>query len=313
MRSPAPTPEPELEPVPGPQQTDRFQTRSGRHRGLVSAGMNEYEDELDDYLGRSARLARTPSDIIVESGITPHDLIACSAMTSPMTSFMTSFGSISRDIRKTFSLGIHSTCLSPLSRSKPATMPTVDRAHYVRDRGHTARPSCSTCIALVHPCITLPISDARKLHKCVQCTLSKQKCSIDRTLNKDEFEKQTLTPCQDVTEDISSESGAMSINTSNDSIDLSVNHQITSSAAVDVLDKAIRSAQKHLHELETVRSALIASTLSCNDSNEYESDSNGSDNSTLIGVVQSRGTDRSYLLSSLHASLSEPSNTPTRG
>ena len=119
MRSPAPTPEPELEPVPGPQQTDRFQTRSGRHWGLVSAGKNEYEDELDDYLGRSARLARTSSDTILESGITPHDLIACSAMTSPLTSFMTSFGSISRDIRKTFSLGIHSTCSSPLSRSKP--------------------------------------------------------------------------------------------------------------------------------------------------------------------------------------------------
>ncbi len=60
---------------------------------------------------RSACLAMTSSDIIVESGITPHDLIACSAMTSydmvaersqtwSMTSPVTSFRSISGDIRK---------------------------------------------------------------------------------------------------------------------------------------------------------------------------------------------------------------------
>ncbi len=35
-------------------------------------------------------------------------------------------------------------------------------------------------------------ADARKLNKCYQCTLSQQKCSIDRALNRDNFDDQTL-------------------------------------------------------------------------------------------------------------------------
>jgi len=53
-----------------------------------------------------------------------------------------------------------------------------DRAHYVRDHGHTACPGCITCKSLGRDCIILPSSDARKLNKCSHCTLSKQKCSM---------------------------------------------------------------------------------------------------------------------------------------
>ncbi len=35
----------------------------------------------------------------------------------------------------------------------------IDRAHYVRDHGHTACPSCITCKSLGRDCIILPSSD----------------------------------------------------------------------------------------------------------------------------------------------------------
>ena len=84
MRSPAPTPEPELEPAQVPQQTGCFQTRSGRHWGLVSAKMNEYEDELDDYLGRPGQHDYHPSDARIPlwtGNFSPHSLAALASQT----------------------------------------------------------------------------------------------------------------------------------------------------------------------------------------------------------------------------------------
>lgn len=157
-------------------------------------------------------------------------------------------------------LEIHSTCSSSLPRSNLYTMPTeiaqaqIHRAHYVRDHGHTARPGCSTCIALVCPCI-LPASDARKLHKCFQCTLSRQKCSIDRLLNKENYEDQILTPRSDFTEDTSSDSDTWSNSDASiwngiPSDEPSIENknapsiEINTSAALAALDKTILSLDR---------------------------------------------------------------------
>ncbi|CAD6582506.1 MAG: hypothetical protein TREMPRED_003309, partial [Tremellales sp. Tagirdzhanova-0007] len=64
------------------------------------------------------------------------------------------------------------------------------------------------------PYIILPTSVARKLNQWFQCTLSKQKCSIDRALNKDNFDDQMLDPRFESTEDSSSEEDTMEVNAS---------------------------------------------------------------------------------------------------
>ncbi len=126
----------------------------------------------------------------------------------------------------------------------------IERADYVRDHGHTARPGCIACKLLDHECIILPSSVARKLNKCFQCTLFKQKCSIDRALNKDEFDEQLLTPRFDFTLGMSNEDEAMAItqgsNASDDSNTLSTDHasvapSTNDTTAIDALNKAISS------------------------------------------------------------------------
>ena len=186
-------------------------------RFLPMLGLTAISNDLS-----STSLAMTSCDIIgsgSELEMPPHDILACSAMTSYDIVAERSMMSPRSLTRRSNS------CSSPLDLSSSLrslklgyrsitsiTMPSeiaqvqIDRAHYVRDNGHTARPGCTTCIALDRECIVLPTSDARKLNKCFQCTLSKQKCSIDRILAKDDFEDQTLSPRQDFSKDTSDES-----------------------------------------------------------------------------------------------------------
>jgi len=84
----------------------------------------------------------------------------------------------------------------PLESSQPLDliMPSqvaqtqVDRAHYVRDHGHTACPDCITCKSLGRDCIILPSSDASLDHASVVCNttaivaLDKAILSLESTL-----------------------------------------------------------------------------------------------------------------------------------
>jgi len=79
VRSPAPTPELEAEPERAPRGRNQFVTRSGRHWGLISTATNDYEAELDDYLGRPGKDEYHPSNarIPLWTGyFSPHSLAA---------------------------------------------------------------------------------------------------------------------------------------------------------------------------------------------------------------------------------------------
>ncbi len=78
-RSPAPTPEPELEEEQVPDRTRPFVTRSGRHWGLVLSAANDYELELNDNLCRPGEIEYHTSDARIplwSSDFSPHSLAA---------------------------------------------------------------------------------------------------------------------------------------------------------------------------------------------------------------------------------------------
>ena len=144
-------------------------------RFLGMLGLQTITHRLDKAL---AHLSMTSSDIIAGSGTAPHDIIACSAMTSHdivAERSMMSFGSDKGYIRRHLSpsnpsFSFHSLQSSrPLESSQPVDliMPSqvaqgqIDRAHYVRDHGHTACPGCITCKSLGRDCIILPSSDVQ--------------------------------------------------------------------------------------------------------------------------------------------------------
>ncbi len=80
-RSPAPTPEPQVnEQAENEDQAEnRFVTRSGRQWGLASVNTNECEDELDDFLGRRGQDEYHPSNVRIplwSGDFSPHSLAA---------------------------------------------------------------------------------------------------------------------------------------------------------------------------------------------------------------------------------------------
>jgi len=191
----------------------------------------------------STSLAMTSYDIVAERSImSPRSLTRSSISCSSPLDLSSSLRSLKLGYRSITSI----TMPSEIAQAQ------IDRAHYVLDNGHTARSGCTACIALDRECIVLPTSDARKLNKCFQCTLSKQKCSIDRILAKDEFEDQTLSPRQEFSKDTSDES--MSINAdhlmSMDAGSIGPTPVITPLTALAALDKAIRSTEASLDDLK---------------------------------------------------------------
>ena len=78
-RSPAPTPEPEPVEIQARQARDRFVTRSGQQWGLISSAADDYEKELEDYLGRPGQDQFHPSDARIplwSGNFSPHSLAA---------------------------------------------------------------------------------------------------------------------------------------------------------------------------------------------------------------------------------------------
>jgi len=186
--------------------------------------------------------------------MTSYDIVAERSIMSPRSLTRSSIScssplDLSSSLRS-LKLGYRS--ITSITMPSEIAQAQIDRAHYVLDNGHTARSGCTACIALDRECIVLPTSDARKLNKCFQCTLSKQKCSIDRILAKDEFEDQTLSPRQEFSKDTSDES--MSINAdhlmSMDAGSIGPTPVITPLAALAALDKAIRSTEASLDDLK---------------------------------------------------------------
>ncbi len=268
-------------------------------RFLGMLGLQTITHRLDKAL---AHLSMTSSDIIAGSGTAPHDIIACSAMTSHdivAERSMMSFGSDKGYIRRHLSpsnpsFSFHSLQSSrPLESSQPVDliMPSqvaqgqIDRAHYVRDHGHTACPGCITCKSLGRDCMILPSSDARKLNKCFQCTLSKQKCSIDRALNKDEFDEQLLSPRFDFTMDMFSEDENMAIDQRADASDTSLDHAsiVCNTTAIVALDKAILSLESTLKDLGATRSILLEPLSKLNNSDDHSNNSD-SDASSVFNL-----------------------------
>jgi len=254
-----------------------------------------------------AHLSMTSSDIIAGSGTAPHDIIACSTMTSHdnvAERSMMSFGSDKGYIRKNLSPSNPSFSFHSLQSARPlescqpldlimpsqVTQGQIDRAHYIRDHGHTACPGCITCKSLGRDCIILPSSDARKLNKCFQCTLSKQKCSIDRALNKDEFDEQLLSPRFDFTKHMSSEDENMAIDQRADASDTSLDHAsiVCSTTAIVALDKAILSLESTLKDLRATRSILLEPLSKLNNSDDH---SNTSDDHSTDSDSHSSNSD----------------------
>jgi len=107
-------------------------------------------------IGRSAYLAMRSSDIIAESGITPHDLLACSAMTSPMTSFCSRSKDTSSDSDTSVWNGIPSEAPSienaPSIINPSAALAALDKAILSLE---VALDGKSTRLAMIAAAITL--------------------------------------------------------------------------------------------------------------------------------------------------------------
>jgi len=110
-------------------------------------------------------------------------------------------------------------------------------------------------------------ADARKLNKCYQCTLSQQKCSIDRALNRDNFDDQTLDARFDFTEDTSSDSMSIEKEGSVASVapsfaSVAPSIKTKPSDALAALNKAILSLEVTLDDLKATRLVLIQASIS---------------------------------------------------
>ena len=107
-------------------------------------------------------------------------------------------------------------------------------------------------------------------------------CSI--SLNKDNCKEQVLEPRLDFTGDTSSDE-SVSVDRGSGSIDNA--HSV--SAALDALNRAILSAEKHLKELKAARNALIASTFNHSHDKNTSSNSSESDGSEISSVFNLGG------------------------
>ena len=124
-----------------------------------------------------------------------------------------------------------------------------------------------------------------KPNKCFHCTLSKQKCSIDRALNKDEFDEQLLSPRFDFTMDMSSEDENMAIDQRADASDASVDHAsvVCNTTAIVALDKAMLSLESTLKDLRATLSILLGPLSKLNNSDDH-SNSSDSDASSVFNL-----------------------------
>ncbi len=124
-----------------------------------------------------------------------------------------------------------------------------------------------------------------KPNKCFHCTLSKQKCSIDRALNKDESDEQLLSPRFDFTMDMSSEDENMAIDQRADASDASVDHAsvVCNTTAIVALDKAMLSLESTLKDLRATLSILLGPLSKLNNSDDH-SNSSDSDASSVFNL-----------------------------
>jgi len=107
-----------------------------------------------DIIGSGSELEMPPHDILACSAMTSYDIVAERSMMSPRSLPRRSNSCSSLDLSSSLrSLKLGYRSITSITMPSEIAQVQIDRAHYVRDNGHTARPGCTTCIALDRECI----------------------------------------------------------------------------------------------------------------------------------------------------------------